>query len=219
MTIVLRVHDGPSHPLPTSYWLAQATAAEMALLHILRGPVLDVGCGPGRLLVALGQLGVPALGVDTSAHAVRHARQAGAAVLHRSAFDPIPGQGQWPTVLLIDGNIGIGGDPAGILSRAAELVSADGQVVVEVDPPGSSVGSAHARLERDDDVVSEWFPWAWVDASGLDFQAARAGLRRIRWHVADGRWFALLCKTSRVGSAPRSSSSDEGDPMSWTDRP
>ena len=51
------------------------------------------------------------LGVDISRTAVARVRQAGASALHRSVFDPLPGQGRWGTALLADGNIGIGGLP------------------------------------------------------------------------------------------------------------
>ena len=77
----------------------------------MAGPVLDVGCGPGRLVLGLAQRGTVALGVDPAPAAVALARSRGAPVLQRSVFDPLPGQGRWRTVLLADGNIGIGGDP------------------------------------------------------------------------------------------------------------
>ena len=109
--LVLRTTDGRALQLQVSRWCAPPDAADEELLRRCRGPVLDVGCGPGRLTVALTDRGIPALGVDISRAAVTLARQAGAPALRRSVFDPLPGVGQWGTVLLADGNIGIGGLP------------------------------------------------------------------------------------------------------------
>lgn len=196
MTVLMRSRDGSAQPLSVADWTAPATAAERTLLASLRGPVLDLGCGPGRLVVALAELGVPALGVDASVHAVDQARARGATALRRSVFDALPAEGRWQSVLLLDGNVGIGGAPAELLRRVARLLAGDGRAVVEAAPPGAVTRCGEARLERDDEV-SGWFPWAWVSADDLARVAAIAGLRLAGWHVAAGRWFARL---RRVGA-------------------
>ncbi|MCL9666507.1 class I SAM-dependent methyltransferase [Curtobacterium albidum] len=58
------------------------------------GPVIDIGCGPGRILVAAQALGIPALGVDVSVEAVAIARRSGGTAVQGSAFDPIPDGGR-----------------------------------------------------------------------------------------------------------------------------
>ncbi|WP_053206102.1 class I SAM-dependent methyltransferase [Jiangella muralis] len=191
MTVLMRARDGWTQPLAVAAWTAAATPAERALLASLRGPVLDLGCGPGRLVVALGELGIPALGVDASAHAVDQARARGATALRHSVFDPLPGEGRWHSVLLLDGNVGIGGAPVDLLRRVGRLLSGDGRAVVEAAPPGAGSWTGEARLERDDEI-SGWFPWARVGADDLVRVAAAAGLRLTGWHVAAGRWFARL---------------------------
>src|SRR5690348_7657041 len=110
LPVVLRADDGARLPLDPVRWHQEPTPLEQRLMATLAAPVLDIGCGPGRLVVGLGRLGRPALGVDPAPSAVALARRRGAAVLQRSVFDPLPGSGRWQTILLLDGNIGIGGD-------------------------------------------------------------------------------------------------------------
>ena len=195
MSIVLRSRSGPTRSLAAADWHAPATPSERSLIQALEGPVLDLGCGPGRLVEAAAELGFAALGVDASPLAVAAARDRGLAVLLRSVFDPLPGEGRWGSVLLIDGNVGIGGDPTELLGRARTLLAPTGTVVVEVEPPGVTSSVGDARLERCGET-SDWFPWAWVGADDIDLFAAPIGLRRRSWWTADGRWFALLVRSS-----------------------
>lgn len=188
---LVRRGDGAAHPLAVEQWAAPATPGETRLLKGLEGPVLDLGCGPGRLVVALGEAGVPALGVDASPHAAAWARLRGATVLLRSVFDRLPGEGRWKSVLLFDGNIGIGGEPGVLLDRIAGLLAPRGRVVVETEPPGTDTVHDHVRVERGDDVGG-WFPWTWLGDDDVDAVADRAGLRRREVTVVDGRWFSTL---------------------------
>ena len=135
----LRLRDvgGDVLPLDPARWHGPITAAEQQLLVRLTGPVLDVGCGPGRIVEGLASRGVVTLGVDPAPGAVSLARRRGCAVLQRSVFETLPGEGRWRTALLLDGNIGIGGDPVRLLRRCGALVHLSGCVVVEVEAPGS----------------------------------------------------------------------------------
>jgi SAM-dependent methyltransferase len=198
-TVVLRAEDGTALPLDPGRWHAEPTPAEERLVDSMAGPVLDVGCGPGRFVIGLAQRGTMALGVDPAPAAVALCRSRGAPVLQKSVFDPLPGQGRWRTVLLADGNIGIGGDPERLLRRCRELLAHDGTVVVEVEPPGPSRAnhrgwrSYRARLERGP-ALGPWFAWAVVGADAIAELARAAGLRLLHLEPmqAEGRWFAHL---------------------------
>src|ERR1700743_1052639 len=100
--------DGSRTPLPVADWL-RALPGDTSIVDRCSGPTLDVGSGPGRLTVALAERGIPALGIDVTPQAVRVARESGALTLVRDVFDQVPGTGRWTTVVLADGNIGIGG--------------------------------------------------------------------------------------------------------------
>jgi SAM-dependent methyltransferase len=189
--LVLRDDAGRTRVLPLDTWLGAAGAVDERVLDRARGPVLDVGCGPGRHVHALARRGVLAVGVDVSPVAVALARRRGASVLEASIFDRLPGAGAWRTALLLDGNIGIGGRPDALLRRLVALLAAGGTVLVELDPPGAGVARGRVRLEAGA-TVSDWFAWAHVGAEAIAMPARAAGLRvAARWRD-QGRWFAAL---------------------------
>jgi SAM-dependent methyltransferase len=190
--LVLRADDGHLLPLEPARWHQPPTAWEHAQLARLAGPVLDVGCGPGRVLEGLARRGLAALGVDPAPGAVELARRRGCCVLQRSVFDRLPGEGRWATVLLLDGNIGIGGDPVALLRRCRTLVRPNGLVLAEVEPPGAGWRRYRARLERDDQR-SAWFPWSIVGADAVEELAYAAGLGVTQVQPSgEGRWFVEL---------------------------
>jgi SAM-dependent methyltransferase len=171
----LRAEDGTVLDLPADRWLAPADPVEEALLDAVQGPVLDIGCGPGRHLVALYERAVFALGVDISPVFVNLARSRGVNVLHRSVFESIPGAGRFATALLLDGNIGIGGDPSALLHRVRTLLRPDAHILVEIerDDPGERVRLV--RLEGDNGY-GPWFRWTTVGPRRLERVARSAGL-------------------------------------------
>jgi SAM-dependent methyltransferase len=186
-----RLADGTVIPLALERYLGAADAIDERLMDGLRGPVLDVGCGPGRHLRALAARGVFALGVDLSPVAVELAVGGGARAIVGDIFDELPGGGAWRTALLLDGNIGIGGSPVRLLARVGALLADGGEVLVEVEPPDAASCCTQARIECDG-LVSSWFPWARVAAPAIAPIARTAGLRAGEaWPVA-GRWFARL---------------------------
>jgi glycosyltransferase A (GT-A) superfamily protein (DUF2064 family)/SAM-dependent methyltransferase len=148
-------------------WRAPADAVDRLALTRCEGPVLDIGCGPGRIVTALAERGIPALGVDISAQAVLQTTKRGAPALRRPVQEPLPGEGRWGSVLLMDGNIGIGGAPDVLLRRCAELVRPDGLVLVEVDPDEDLDDSAPIVLHSDGGRRSKPLPWARVGARAV----------------------------------------------------
>jgi SAM-dependent methyltransferase len=183
--------DGRLESLPLDRWLAPADAVDAALLERVEGPVLDMGCGPGRHLAALRAAGKHGLGVDLSPVAVQLARERGALAMTGDVFAAVPGR--YRTALLLDGNIGIGGSPAALLRRACELLEPDGTVVVEVDPPGARTYRTRIRIESHD-AVSDWFAWARVSVDAIAAVAARADLVPCDELALAGRRFVTLCR-------------------------
>ena len=103
----------------------------------------------------------------------------------------VPGAGSWRTALLLDGNIGIGGEPVRLLERVALAAGPGGELLVELDPPGTRTGPLRARLETPA-ASSAWFAWARVAFADIDEVAGSAGLAVSGRWAAGERWFARL---------------------------
>lgn len=163
-------------------WFGGADLVEgdrLADEHVLaqcRGTTtLDLGCGPGRFTAALQKRGSAALGVDASRVAVELTRARGGTAIQADLFGPLPAEGCWEQILLTDGNIGIGGDPARMLARVAALLAPGGIVIAEIDPPRAEADHELVRWEAEH-YVGQWFPWSRVNASTLGGIASAAGL-------------------------------------------
>jgi SAM-dependent methyltransferase len=189
--VQLRLRDGTVVPLPLDRYLGSADATDEQLLSDVRGPVLDVGCGPGRHLHALAARGVFALGVDLSPVAVEVATARGTRAVVASIFDELPGGRSWRTALLLDSNIGIGGDPARLLTRIAALLHDDGELLVELAGPGESTEQMLVRIETGE-KISSWFVWARVSIADIAGVARSARFAVHANFSIGGRWFARL---------------------------
>jgi SAM-dependent methyltransferase len=186
---------------PASYnlqkWTSEADLTDRALLAGETGPVLDIGCGPGRMLRAADDLGFCALGIDVSPTAVALARASGLPVVRRSVFDTVPREGEWGTALLLDGNIGIGGDPMTLLHRCRQLIAETGAIVIEVHTDSAADQCFSARVQDEHGGQSEAFPWAEIGRDALRRYADAAKLHLVRTWSSDGRTFCRLVPTRR----------------------
>ncbi|WP_419999079.1 class I SAM-dependent methyltransferase [Streptomyces boninensis] len=199
--LFLRRADGWLLPLDVERWCAGPDAADRTVLERCTGPVLDIGCGPGRLVAALAADGHPALGIDLSTEAVRHAGARGASALRRSVFDPLPGAGRWGTALLMDGNIGIGGDPHALLTRIAQLLRPTALLLIEVAAEDVDE-RVHVHVDdgRGTAASAPSFPWARVGSAALRRRAAGAGWRVSEEWQAAGRSFVAARRSTAEGA-------------------
>lgn len=192
VNVLLEHADGVRTAMDWRRWCSRPDDADGSVLARVQGTTLDVGCGPGRLTVALAARGHAVLGIDVTPDAVSLTRAAGGVALHRSVFTHIPGEGRWDTVLLIDGNVGIGGDPIALLRRVRQLLAPTGRALIELEPPATVGHIGPARIRRADGVVTSWFPWARVPVGTMGGIAGGAGFATRECWDADGRWFVAL---------------------------
>ncbi|MET7640675.1 class I SAM-dependent methyltransferase [Streptomyces sp. NPDC005438] len=189
--LFLRHPDGLLIPLEVERWCAAADVADHTVLRHCVGAVLDIGCGPGRITTALTEMGNPVLGIDTSPEAVVRTRSTGGTALRRSVFEPLPAEGRWGSALLLDGNIGIGGDPAALLERVRQLLVEQGLLMVETSREEVEE-RLRVRVDDGEGRQGPTFPWARVGPSAL---RRCAGTRRWRvraeWAVRGRRFTAL----------------------------
>ncbi|MGQ0826319.1 MAG: methyltransferase domain-containing protein [Actinomycetota bacterium] len=188
-TVSLHGRDGAVHYAPE--WSADADAVDARVLTRAVAPVIDIGCGPGRHVAALARLGCVVLGIDIAAPALEIARGRGVVALERSVFRRVPGAGRWRTALLLDGNLGIGGDPERLLVRVRELLVPGGCALVEAAPPGQCGDPVTVRL----DVGARsgpWFMLAPVAIDDVEGIARDAQFSVVARWLDEGRWFAAL---------------------------
>ena len=113
-------------------------------------------------------------------------------MLTRSVGDRLPGEGRWGTVLLADGNIGIGGDPGWLLRRCAGLLRPGGLALVEADPDDTAEQAVTLRLHGPGGRTSLPLPWARLGARAVVRVAAGAGFVAVEEWRLHGRVFLAL---------------------------
>jgi hypothetical protein len=97
----------------------------------------------------------------------------GGLALRRRINHPLPAEGRWGTALLIDGNVGMGGDVATLLARCAQLVR-PGRLGHLRGSTRCSGGTKAAPLCCGaEDASSVTLPWSRVGGAAL-LQAAKA---------------------------------------------
>lgn len=185
-------HVGRAEALEVGQWSSAPDWVDRALfIDPCDSATIDVGCGPGRLVAEISARKVPAMGIDVSSEAVRQTRIRGALALRRDVFGTVPGEGRWSYALLADGNLGIGGDPARLLTRLCHLLAPGGVVIAEVADHGVGLVRDRRRL-RVDGRFSSHFEWAVVGLDAIEDVAAQAGMTVVNSQTVGGRHAATL---------------------------
>jgi SAM-dependent methyltransferase len=175
-------------------------AAERQALRSMRGRVLDVGCGAGRVSLALQERGVDVVGLDWSARAVEAAKLCGVREVRRGSIDHLGGTiGQFDSIVLFGNNFGLFGTPdhaRQLLSEWARRAKPGTRIFLESTSAyfggapgfdrlyyrrnlerGRPPGSVRLRY-RFEGLTGEWFTWIFVSEREM-----RAVLRGTGWRL------------------------------------
>lgn len=191
--LTLRDAEGWCLPLDVGRWCAKADAVDRGVVDRCTGRVLDIGCGAGRLVEEVSRRGHRVLGIDVCPTAVISTVCRGGRAVSRSVFEPLPDEGRWDTALLVDGNIGIGGDPHRLLERIRRVVRERGLLIVEAAPTDVDE-RRRVRIHTGQTAASPLFAWATVGTRALVRHSRTVGWTPVeQWSSPSGeRYFVAL---------------------------
>jgi SAM-dependent methyltransferase len=175
--------------------------AERQSVRHMRGRVIDVGCGAGRVALNLQQRGIDVVGLDASRLAVKAAKLRGVKEVWCTSIDTLGRRiGSFDSIVLFGNNFGVFGTPDGarqVLTKWAKWTNPEARIFVESTNPycggapafdrgyyhrnrerGNMPGQAQFRYHYGYSVGS-WFPWLFVSRSEM-----RVILRGTGWHQA-----------------------------------
>jgi SAM-dependent methyltransferase len=182
-------------------------AAERQSVRHMRGRVLDVGCGAGRVALHLQERGIEVVGLDSSRLAVQAAKIRGVNDVRCTSIDTLGSKiGSFDTIVLFGNNFGIFGTPdraRKILIEWAKWTNPRARIFVESTNPYCGGAPAfdrayyHRNKARGDlpgqakfryhygYSVGLWFPWLFVSRSELRQIVNGTGWHQVR--VLGGR--------------------------------
>ncbi len=199
--LFLEVKGGSSGPALPPEWFFRSFDSwdwwEREILPLVSsGPVLDLGTGAGRAALYFQQRGLPVTAVDASPGAVEVCRRRGVADVRLGDANDPPRDRCWAAVLLLCGNLGLGGSWEGsreLLTRLAEL-AAPGAVLVgdSVNPTGAPQVDLRIRYKH---LITPWWSQYNIPAERMTALVDGTGWAIDR-HLQEGEDHAvLLCRT------------------------
>jgi SAM-dependent methyltransferase len=173
---------------------------ERRALRYARGRVLDLGCGPGRVLIELQQRGHEAVGIESSPRIVRLARRRGARNVKEMRVEDVDRlRGRFDTVVMYGNNFGMLGTRTKtrrLLRKLHGVTTEEARILAgNMDPyrtnnlshleyhernrrRGKAPGAIRIRI-RFERYASRWFEWLFASPEEMEELLDGTG-----WHVA-----------------------------------
>jgi cyclopropane fatty-acyl-phospholipid synthase-like methyltransferase len=184
-------------------------------MRLVRGRVLDVGCGAGRVCLHLQQRGQEVVGIDISPGAVEVCRRRGVKDVRLCSIDDVDESlGTFDTIVMLGNNFGLFGGRTKarrLLRRFHALTTDRGRIVAETrdvyrteDPAhlayhernrqrGRMAGQVRIRV-RYRDHATPWFDYLMVSRDELDELVEGTGWRLARTLDSDDTYVAVIEK-------------------------
>jgi SAM-dependent methyltransferase len=195
--VVLERDDGWIGIEPLAWYFAAPEAwsePERSALEFVRGRVIDVASGAGRVALALQERGHEVLATDVSPLAIDACRRRGIARTALASIDQVMSLGQADTVTMLGTDLALLGWPATahrILRGIHDATGPDGRIVGScgnppaTDPVHVAYGERNRRLGRLPnhrvfrvryrDLATPWFDYVFRSPLELTKAAERAG--------------------------------------------
>lgn len=197
---MLEVDDGKIVPAMEPEWFFRTFDEwewwdRELLPKVDRGPVLDLGGGAGRAALYFQERGLHVTLVESSPGAVEVCRARGVRDARLGDLNDPPHDQRWGAVLLLCGNLGLGGSWEGnraLLTRLAELTLPDAVLIgdsVNVSPEGLGL-----RI-RYGDMITPWWRQRNVASSEMPALVKGTGWD-IERQLEDGVDHAVLLRRS-----------------------
>ena len=127
-------------------------SVERRAMRYVRGRVLDVGCGGGRVCLEAQERGLEVMGVDVSPGAVEACRRRGVRDARLLGIDEVDASlGRFDTIVMFGNNFGLFGSPAKarrLLRRFHRLTGEDGRIVASSVHVYRTEEQAHLRYHE-----------------------------------------------------------------------
>jgi SAM-dependent methyltransferase len=190
---VVERDDGFVMAFDASYLLAPFArwddADERRAMRFVRGRVLDIGCGGGRVCLHLQERGLEVVGIDSSPGAIEICRRRGVVDARQLGADELDGSvGPFDTIVLVGQGLGMLASrsrAARLLRKLASIASARGRLVAETFDPHALDDPVHRRYRernvrrgrmpgqlrvrvRHRELSTPWFDWLQVSRPELE---------------------------------------------------
>ncbi len=215
---IIERDDGYIDVVSMSYFapVRKWAPAERRALRSVRGRVLDIGCGAGRVALELQTRGHEVVGIDPSPGAVEVSRRRGVKDVRQMRFEDVDESlGHFETMLLYGNNFGLFGSRwkgRRLLKAVRHL--ADRIVASSVDPYGTDdpVHLAYHERNRDRnrmagqlrlrvryrDLVDPWFDYLLVSQTEMESLVEGTGWRIERFVPGEPLYVAVLTSEAQI---------------------
>jgi len=210
--------DGYSHESFGSQYIApfsEWNESEQLASAEVKGKILDIGCGAGRVALHFQERGHDVVGIDISQAAVDASRQRGLREVHLMSAENLDfPDGTFDTVILFGNNFGVLGDDEKIVAMLRDLrrmtkpdavILAQTRDVADTDKPehltyheknrskGIPIGLVKIRLKYKGHL-GDWWLLRMVNADEMSAMAEKAGWKLVKTYGPRNLYVGVLRK-------------------------